>query len=359
MTASTQTPSSASLASRTSGEVGLDAPAFSVVMPTYNRAHLVGRAIRSVLGQTFADFELVIVDDASTDGTDGVIRAFGDARIVYVRRLENGGNARARNDGLRRARGRYITFLDSDDEFLPEFLAEIHRLFAEADEDVGFAWVGRYTVVDSPGPDGDADERITRTATWVPPTSGSRYEAFLRTLQGGIGYGLTIRRACLETVGLFDENLRSAVDTDYVLRLAERYPYACGTRLLVKVHLHEGARVTRSTANKARSYEAIIRKHLPKLAGSPDVQARLHYKVGHLFYQAGDRTAGRRHLAAALRKRPFWPKAWLAVGLYEVFGTRAPRVHYHASRLAKRVRGRKGKKGEKEERRKEREDEGA
>ena len=332
---------------------------FSIIMPAYNRAHLIGRAIRSVLSQTFEDFELVIVDDASTDGTADVIRAFGDARIVYVRGPENGGNARARNDGFRRRAATTSPSSTATTSFCLNSWPRSTRLFAEADEDVGFAWVGRYTVVDGPSTDGDADERITRTATWVPPTSGSRYETFLRTLQGGIGYGLTIRRACLETVGLFDENLRSAVDTDYVLRLAERYPYACGTRLLVKVHLHEGARVTRSTTDKARSYEAIIRKHLPKLAGSPDVQARLHYKVGHLFYQAGDRAAGRRHLAAALRKRPLWPKAWLAVGLYEVFGTHAPRVHYHASRLAKRVRGRKGKKGGKEERRKEREDEGA
>ena len=314
-------------------------------MPTYNRAHLIGRAIRSVLGQTFADFELVVVDDASTDATADVVQAFGDARIVYLRRPTNGGNARARNDGLRKARGRYITFLDSDDEFLPTFLEEIHGLFASADEDVGFAWVGRYTVVDG---EGEGGERVTRTATWVPPTSEDRYVGFLQTLQGGIGYGLTIRRACLETVGLFDESLRSAVDTDYVLRLAERHPYVYGTKLLVRVHLHGGPRVTRSTADKARSYDAIIEKHLPKLDGAPLVQARLHYKVGHLYYQAGDRAAGRRHLIAALRKRPLWPKAWLGLLLYELFGERAPLVHYHASRLAKRVRegGRKGGKGE-------------
>ena len=322
-----------------------EAPTFSVVMPTYNRAHLVGRAIRSVLDQTFADFELVIVDDASTDDTEAAIGAIDDGRLVYLRRPSNGGNARARNDGLRRARGRYITFLDSDDEFLPTFLETMHGLLDRADADVGFAWVGRYTVVDGRGVDGADGERITRTATWVPPTSGGRYEGFLRTLQGGIGYGLTIRRGCLETVGFFDESLRSAVDTDYVLRLAERHGYVYGTDLLVKVHLHEGARVTHSTANKARSYEAIIEKHLPKLAGSPDVQAGLHYKVGHLFYQAGDRAAGRRHLVAALQKRPLWPKAWLAMLLYELFGKRAPLVHYHASRWAKRLRQR-GRGGE-------------
>ena len=191
------------------------------------------------------------------------------------------------------------------------------------DEDVGFAWVGRYTVVD-----GEEGEQITREVTWVPPSKAKdQYVDFLSTLQGGIGYGLTIRRACLETVGYFDEDLRSAVDTDYVLRLAERHPYVYGTEPLVKVHLHERPCVTRSTANKAGSYEAIIEKHLPKLERVPDVQARLHYKVGHLYYRAGDKAAGRRHLAAALRKRPLWPKAWLGRSCTRCLGLPAPALH--------------------------------
>lgn len=88
----------------------LGLPVFSIVMPTFNRAHLIERAIRSVLGQSFGDFGLVIVDDASTDHTEEVIHAFDDDRIVYVRRDANGGNVRARNDGLRKAQGRYIAF---------------------------------------------------------------------------------------------------------------------------------------------------------------------------------------------------------------------------------------------------------
>lgn len=317
----------------------LDAPAFSIVTPTYNRAHLIGRAIQSVLGQTFGDFELIIVDDASTDDTEAVVEAFDDARIVYVRRSANGGNVRARNDGLRRARGRYVTFLDSDDEFLPNFLEEMHGLLASADEDVGFAWVGRYTVVDS-----EQGERVVGELAWIPHSSGDRYTNFLRSLRGGIGYGLTIRRACLDTVGLFDEKLSAIEDTDYILRLARHHGYHFSTEPLVKVHLHPGPRVTHGTANRARSYEAIVTKHLPNLERHPGLKASLFYKVGNLYYQSGNKARGRRYLAAALRKRPLWLKAWLAMLLYELLGERASLVHYHASRWVKRIQSKCSKR---------------
>ncbi len=96
-------------------------PAVSVIMPTYNRLATIRRAIDSVLGQGFADWELIIVDDGSTDGTDTALQ-YDDERIRVVR-TGNHGAAAARNTGVSLSRGRYITFLDSDDEWLPHFLA--------------------------------------------------------------------------------------------------------------------------------------------------------------------------------------------------------------------------------------------
>ena len=100
-------------------------PFFSIVIPTYNRAHTIGEAIRSCRDQSHDDFELVIVDDGSTDDTEAVIRSIGDPRIRYLRR-DNGGPAAARNTGIDAARGRYIAFLDSDDRFAPEKLQVFH-----------------------------------------------------------------------------------------------------------------------------------------------------------------------------------------------------------------------------------------
>jgi len=95
-------------------------PKVSVIIPTYNRAHLIGRAIQSVLNQTYQDFELIVVDDGSTDNTNEVIKEFSqkDKRILYIKHDKNKGGSAARNTGIKAARGEYIAFQDSDDEMV-------------------------------------------------------------------------------------------------------------------------------------------------------------------------------------------------------------------------------------------------
>lgn len=104
-------------------------PQVSVIIPTYNRAALIPKAIDSVLQQTFTDFEIIVVDDGSTDDTAAVVKAYGD-RVRYVL-TTNGGTGHARNVGMQHARGRYLTFLDSDDELYPYALEFETRLLAQ------------------------------------------------------------------------------------------------------------------------------------------------------------------------------------------------------------------------------------
>lgn len=95
----------------------------SVIMPSYNTARYIAETIRSVLAQTYADWELIVVDDCSTDNTDEVVSAFlGDPRIRYFKNEKNSGAAVSRNRALREARGKWIAFLDSDDIWMPEKL---------------------------------------------------------------------------------------------------------------------------------------------------------------------------------------------------------------------------------------------
>jgi len=112
-----------------------DDPTVSVITPTYNHAETLPRAIDSVLGQTFKNFEYIIVDDASTDDTESVVNSYDDDRIQYVRHEENRGGSAARNTGIAQARGRYIAFLDADDEWLPKKLtAQVECLEERTDE---------------------------------------------------------------------------------------------------------------------------------------------------------------------------------------------------------------------------------
>jgi glycosyltransferase involved in cell wall biosynthesis len=113
------------------------APRFSVVIPMYNRARFIGRALASCLSQDFGDFEIVVVDDGSIDGSPDVVASVGDPRIRLIRHEANRGRCPSRNTGMGAARGEWLVFLDSDDELLPGALRAIHARASTLGDDVG------------------------------------------------------------------------------------------------------------------------------------------------------------------------------------------------------------------------------
>jgi glycosyltransferase involved in cell wall biosynthesis len=188
-------------------------PAISVVMPVYNRAGTVRTAVDSVLAQDFADFELLVIDDGSQDGTADVIDSVGDPRIRCLRQPQNRGGNAARNRGIREAQSPLICFLDSDDEFLPHKLGFLVDFFDR-----------------HPGIDALADSfrLIYPPETGKPPadrpnpelwTSAEVEQAvFSRRLYKATP-ALSARRKVLEDIGLFDETLKRRQDMDLILRL--------------------------------------------------------------------------------------------------------------------------------------------
>lgn len=108
-------------------------PFFSIIIATYNRAELLPRAVESVLAQSFPDWELIVVDDGSTDTTPEVLARYEDRRIVQLRQ-ENGGQSSATNLGIQTATGQYICYLDDDDRYLPLHLKQLHRTILANDQ---------------------------------------------------------------------------------------------------------------------------------------------------------------------------------------------------------------------------------
>jgi glycosyltransferase involved in cell wall biosynthesis len=165
-------------------------PCVSIVIPTYNRAALLPRALDSVLAQTFGDWEIVLVDDGSMDGTRGVVRCYADRlgdRLQYFRQ-ENQGSSSARNRGIDVCRGRFVAFLDSDDAFLPHKLERQLALF-EACPEVGLVY-SDFSYVDVDGRyHASAFDTKCRLAREVPH----------RVIEPGL---------CLCSKGLFDVLLR-------------------------------------------------------------------------------------------------------------------------------------------------------
>ena len=186
-----------------------------MITPTYNRAHLIGRALDSLLAQTYQDFEIIVVDDGSTDDTRQVLSRYGD-RIRYVFQ-ENAGPSAARNRGIRMAKGEYLAFLDSDDAFLPTKLA-LQVAYLEAHPEVGVVYSGWQII----GPDGTVQSEVR------PIREGAILKDLL--LEGYLfpPIAAVVRRACIDQVGLFDESLRVFEDPDLWFRVARAgYRFGC------------------------------------------------------------------------------------------------------------------------------------
>lgn len=189
----------------------------SIIIPTYNRAHLIERSIRSILNQTYEEFELLIVDDGSTDNTKEVVERIKDSRIRYIPCGENGGAARARNIGIAEAQYDYIAFQDSDDEWHPDKLEKQMGVMMEASEDTGLVYCeyhynglgGREEIT--------PDRKI--------PLEQKRGHIFPYLLAGNmIGTPvMLVKRECFQKVGIFNEKFPCLEDYELVLRIAREY----------------------------------------------------------------------------------------------------------------------------------------
>jgi len=183
-------------------------PFFSVVIPVFNRADVLGAALRSVLAQSEQDFEVVVVDDGSKDDPGAVVSALADHRIRVIRQDNRGGGA-ARNCGIDAARGAFIGFLDSDDIFLPHHLATMRALLANTSDTVGYARM----VVDR----GDGRFILKPPRALAP---GEDMATYLLCDRGFVPTITTVVPACHARAVRYDENLREAEDLDFAIRLA-------------------------------------------------------------------------------------------------------------------------------------------
>ena len=120
-------------------------PFFSVVIPTHTRSALLAQAIQSVLSQTFTDFELIVVDDHSTDETQKQLAHYDDPRLTYLLNDHSRGGAGARNAGIARAQGQWIAFLDDDDVWLPQKLAQQYQKIKSVTAEIGLVYTGYAT----------------------------------------------------------------------------------------------------------------------------------------------------------------------------------------------------------------------
>jgi glycosyltransferase involved in cell wall biosynthesis len=238
----------------------------SVILPTYDRATLLSTAIESVLGQSFRELELVVVDDGSADDTEALVRRYqdADARVRYLRQVHRGISA-AMNTGIRAASGELIARIDSDDRWLPDLL-ETEVAILEARPEIGLVYSrGQWT-----------DENLNPLSTTVGQPPHFSNDTLRSMLWSDVTCSVTVvaRRECFDRAGFFDESLATSEDWDMWLRTAFHYDLVFVDRVLVHVRRHEG----NATSTQVPSLAAFLgsrRKVLDKFFSRGDLSPRI------------------------------------------------------------------------------------
>lgn len=230
-----------------------NAPLFSIVMPVFNGATHIRETIASLQAQTLGDFELLVMDDGSTDNTADIVQqlAANDSRII-LHRLTNGGAAYARNHGLRRARGIYLAVNDADDLWPEDRLASQYAVLQEDDTRIVIGGVQRFTV-------DECGEKKWGYTTKLPINNrnGKEYVQYVLTLPSNhmaIFHTFCAKKSIIEVQGGWDETLRSAEDWDHWLRLGLHASFYHLDKVLLYYRKYSGSAT--STAVKTRPLDA-------------------------------------------------------------------------------------------------------
>lgn len=314
-------------------------PLVSVVVPVYNAADTLGEAVASVLAQTLDDWELVIVDDGSTDESFAVASAFDDPRLRIVRQA-NRGLAGARNAGIRASTGSLVAFLDADDTWRPEKLAR-HAAAFTADDRLGLSF-DRSLLVDASG-------RSLATVQGTPGPASA--EALMLDNPVGNGSAAVVRRAALDRLDdAFDEALCAAEDVDLWWRIVLATPFtAAGLPDVLTAYRQRPHSFSLDTERMRLGWEAAIakaRRLAPEVVARVERPARarmLRYLAGRAVAARDGRTAARllraalNEDAALLRAQPRQVATTAAAAL--AVRLLPERALASTERLARRVAG--------------------
>ncbi|UOO94991.1 glycosyltransferase [Halococcus dombrowskii] len=248
----------------------------SVVVPTHERTSVLQRAIDSVLNQTFTDIEAIVVDDASADCTEEVVNQYDDPRVKYIRHEENRGGSAARNTGIDAAEGKFIAFLDDDDEWRSDKLAAQLDAYERTTSDTGIVYTGIENV--------DMDGQTNSIKT--PQIEGDvTKELLLHNFIGSFS-AVMVDRETIEQTGLLDERFPSWQDWEYYIRLSQEAQFAAVPEPLVIRHNEAHEQISDDFETKLTKTYPLLRDRFDSLSAEygRGFQRR---REGHLLFHIG------------------------------------------------------------------------
>lgn len=308
-------------------------PLVSVVIPTYNYGHFIDEAVQSVLNQSFRDFEIIVVDDGSTDNTNALLARHSE-HIRYVRQTNSGVSA-ARNRGIKEARGKFIAFLDADDYWLPEKLLEQLKVFDDH-PDVGMVYSLFYFF-----------ESETHSIIGYKPIIECHRGFVLKEMFVSCMVGSPtplIKRKVFDEVGPFKEELRGTEDYEMWLRICAHYKLDFVPKYLAMYRVHSSTQADTKTLDKwAEQLVRVITEYYTKyshLLTEDDYKQRLcclYHAVAERSYLSGEKTQALKYLSLARQHNHKWSDGlwWLTISTW----TKNPRsyndalLNYHRGKI--------------------------
>ena len=285
-------------------------PLVSVIVPAYNAENTILETVQSVLRQTLTDFELIVINDGSTDGTPAVLASINDLRLKIFS-YSNGGLAIARNRGIERALGRFITFIDADDLWTPDKLEkQVATLRANPNAGVAYSWT---KAMDHSGQlfyEGCSQSY-----------AGNVYAQLLRCNFITSGSNVMLTRAAIASSGLFDSTLRYCEDWDYYLRIARSWPFVCVPHYQILYRQTAGSLST-NVSKMEESYQRVCDRafkdtsqHVQPIKA--ECLARVNQHLAQLYLKAhgttgeGDRSSLRNAAVKLWQAARLWPQILL------------------------------------------------
>lgn len=253
-------------------------PAISVIIPVFNRRALLPRAIDSVLAQTFTDFELIVVDDASHDGSGDVALGYSDPRVRVEINPQNRGAAGSRNRGLELARADIVAFQDSDDRWMPEKLAVQYAALTTSGADAAFCRALYYSqdqcyaIPDKDFPDSEKIELLEHVLVRNPTTPQT----------------LMVKRELLQRVGGFDEALKINEDWDLALRLAQQVPFVFQPEPMVLIYRTPNSVSSNQLADGSFRVD-LVKRYKEHYSKAPEAIARQYYIAASIYQKSGEK----------------------------------------------------------------------
>ncbi|MFH0846035.1 MAG: glycosyltransferase family 2 protein [Patescibacteria group bacterium] len=259
-------------------------PKISVIIPTHNRPELLERAIQSVLCQTFQDFEIIVIDDGLEKRADKIISQISDERIQYIQNIKNLGASASRNVGINKAKGKYITFLDDDDEFYPEKIEKQYQIIEASFEKIDFV----YCIVDVYSQQ-SGDFIYTQKHDFKEGVQSFFEEALSLKMAVATPSIFCKKKKVLE-IGGFDENFPNAEDKDFFIRLSKNSQGFFINQSLVKVNFFDEKenRLSGNLKSRIIGREMLIKKYNTDLFKRPKILGKHLFLLAFLYQEDGN-----------------------------------------------------------------------